>query len=97
MMKYLKYLKAEAEIIKFDNSDVVTASVCQDENSVGDNCANGGNYQTQSANCRSFIWWIVQEIINLINTACGSSGWWFSSNSADADGFAGESGDRADF
>ena len=95
----MKYLKAEAEIIKFDNSDVVTNSICQDNSSVTENCSGTStSHATQSAGCTTpfTLWWVVRGIINLI---CGVYGWWFASGTASIDEFdaAGVSENDRDF
>ena len=54
----MKYLKAEAEIIKFDNSDVVTLSYdCQEG---GKECAQ--NDAPDHVNCRGLITFIFDVI-----------------------------------
>lgn len=60
----MKYLKAEAEIIKFDNSDVVTASVCREKDFVTEQCIQGSNHREQAKWCNWGIWAIVKWILN---------------------------------
>ena len=93
----MKYLKAEAEIIEFDNSDVVTNSLCADNASVEQNCVDAStSHQDQAAvyctNWTSAWWWVVTFI-------CVFTGWRWSAQSTSTmavDEFAAENsvGDR---
>lgn len=55
MNKKIEYIKAEAKIVYFANEDIITASVCQTEQSAqqqGDECGD-----THKDNCD--YWWLI--------------------------------------